>query len=143
MIDASIRGRLGRDPEQRTTRKDTVFVTASIAVSVSRPDQDDDTVWINISAFGKTTDILMRHQSGDLVNIMGRLTRQKWQDRDGNQRENWQLTAEQLVSARTTRPSTKRRNGVARRATQQNLPSGMPEALPRDGGDMPDDEIPF
>ncbi len=45
MIRASIYGRLGADPVERTTRNGKEMVTASLAVNAGRPDVGEDRVW--------------------------------------------------------------------------------------------------
>ena len=131
MIKASAYGRLGGDPVNRETRNGNAMATASLAVNVARASADEDTAWISLAAFGKTGEALLRHQKGDLLAAIGPLTRQKYTDRGGVEREGWSLTCEQIVSARTARPG-----GVRKRkdTADDQRPAGDPTL---------DDEIPF
>ncbi len=120
MIRASIYGRLGADPVERTTRNGKSMVTASLAVSAGRPDADQETQWFNLVAFGRAGEDLMRHQKGDLVACMGALTKNRYTARDGREREGWSLTVEAIVSSRTVRPS----GGRKRAETAKAAPAG-------------------
>ncbi|HUT48206.1 MAG TPA: single-stranded DNA-binding protein [Alphaproteobacteria bacterium] len=135
MIRASIYGRLGGDPVERTTRYDNRMATTSIAVSVARHGEDELTEWVNVAAFGKAADALMGHAKGDLVVAMGPMVKQRWTGRDGQPRESWSLTAESIVSARTVRPG----GGGQRKTADGDRAAQHPDG---DGSDL-DDEIPF
>ena len=131
MIRASAYGRLGGDPVERETRNGNAMATASLAVNVARASADEDTAWFSLAAFGKTGEALLRHQKGDLLAAMGPLTRRRYTDRNGVDREGWSLTCEQVVSARTARPvGTRKRKDT----TDDQSPATDPPL---------DDEIPF
>lgn len=104
MIRASIYGRLGGDPTERTTGTGKTMVTASLAVDVARYGADQDTEWFNLAAFGTVGDALARQKQGDLIAVMGQMSRSRFTGRDGTPRESWQVTADSIVSARTVRP---------------------------------------
>ena len=106
---ASAYGRLGGDPIERETRNGNAMATASLAVNVARANADEDTAWFSLAAFGKIGEALLRHHKGDLLAAMGPLTRRKYTDRNGDDREGWALTCEQIVSARTIRPGGTRK----------------------------------
>ena len=131
MIHASIYGRLGAAPVERETRNGNAMVTASLAVNVARASADEDIAWFSLAAFGKTGEALLRHHKGDLLAAMGTLTRRKYADRSGVDREGWALTCEQIVSARTVRPGGARK----RKDTTADQRSAAYPTL--------DDEIPF
>ena len=104
MIRASIYGRVGADPIERTTRNGKAMVTASLAVSAGRPDADEETQWFNLIAFGRAAKDLARHAKGDLIGCMGPLTKNHYTAHNGQERESWSLSIEAIVSARTVRP---------------------------------------
>ena len=137
MIRASVYGRLGGDPIERETRAGKLMVTASLAVNVARPGDDDDTQWFDVAAFGRQAEALARHAKGELLAVMGGLTRRKYTGRDGNERESWSLTAESILSARTVRP------GGRKRTNNSDQPSGAQPASPAPGEGDFDDDIPF
>lgn len=109
MILASLHGRLGQDPKALTTKKGKPMTVGSLAVDVTPYGHDGDPVteWINLTAFGTVADDLARHEQGDMLGVMGRLTRRTWTDRDSNERQSWTLLAEQVVSARNVRSRAK------------------------------------
>ena len=53
---------------------------------MARHGEDELTEWVNIAAFGKQADVLMRHSKGDLLAAMGVLTKSRWKGRDGEPR---------------------------------------------------------
>ncbi len=136
MIRASVHGRLGADPVERTTRNDHAMVTVSVAVNAARHGAGEETMWISLVGFGKAGEVLARHQKGDLVSAMGPLYRIRFTGRDGTEREGWSMTVESILSARTTRPTGGRKRDAAQR----------PSSVERDGADAHDemsDDIPF
>jgi single-stranded DNA-binding protein len=82
---------------ERTTRAGKAMVTASIAVDVGRPGEDPATEWVGIIAFGGSAEILAEHVKGDVVAVMGPLTRSTYTGRGGVERSNWSLLAETIL----------------------------------------------
>jgi single-strand DNA-binding protein len=113
MIRASIHGRLGADPVQRETRVGKPMITASVAVDVGRPG-DEQAEWVGVVAFGKTGEALAQHRKGDLLSAMGPLTRATYTDRDGKEKTSWSLLIESIVSARTTHEHCSHTGGLTR-----------------------------
>jgi single-stranded DNA-binding protein len=109
------------------------MVTASAAVDVNCPGEAEETEWFSLIGFGKAADELARHGKGDLLAIMGTLTRSRFIGLDGVERSGWSLTVEALLSARTERPGGRRQqNGRARPAS-----GGTGARMPNDGiGDL-------
>jgi single-strand DNA-binding protein len=70
-------GRLGENPE--STWSDTgLRVTASLAVTIDKDTAD----WYNLTAFGKTAEILANYvRKGEQVNIQGRVSVNRWVDK--------------------------------------------------------------
>lgn len=114
-MQASIHGRLGKAPRQIPTKTGTVMVSASVAVTVplSRGD-DTETLWLDVVAFGRVAEQLLRHQQGDMVNLFGAIQINRWQT-GSETKQNLQIIAESLLSARTTRPGK-------RKASMQSAP---------------------
>lgn len=135
MIRALIYSRLGGDPVERQTRTGTAMATASVAVNVARQDVDEETEWFSLAAFGRVADELVRHDKGDLLAALGALYRRRFTGRDGQEREQWALTADAIVSARTVRPSGERkaqRNGDVNRQREAVQQAQAPEPVPFD-----------
>ena len=139
-IQAAVYGRLGRDPEQRTTKSGRAMAAASIAVDVTGNSEDQETVWFQVLAFGKVAESMMKHSKGDLVSISGRITQSRWAGKDGEERTSLTLMADTVISARTVRP-----NAGRKKADNQPETSGPVEYYQRGGAeDVPfNDEVPF
>ncbi len=79
MIQASIYGRLGRDPATKQTKSGGSMVTASIAVDATPVNSEEpETVWFQVLAFGRAGETLERHSKGDLISMSGRITQSRW-----------------------------------------------------------------
>ena len=169
----AVYGRLGSDPREHVTSKGGAMATASLAVDV--PDRSQgaeggatETLWLRVTAFGRVADDLLLCAKGDPVSASGRLQFSRWTDREGDEREQWAIVADALVSARTVRPRGGRRkskgdgdgrdgNDVRRRG--EDAGGGMWPAAGAQGGYGPrgddrsnarhppapdfDDDIPF
>ena len=117
-MQASIHGRLGRDPKEIQTQSGTAMTTASIAVTIpaSKADAKPTTLWFNIVTFGKLAELLLRHQSGEMLNVAGTVQVSRWADQSGETREQLQIIADSIISARSTRPSGGKRQSQASQA---------------------------
>lgn len=116
MMQASAYGRLGGDPRRIETRTEKTMAVGSLAVDVhdGRGEADAAPLWLGIVAFGRVADDLLRHVKGDLLSVSGRLQRNVWTDRKtGEVREQLQVVADALVSARTVRPGGGRKRQAA------------------------------
>ncbi|MCF6100353.1 single-stranded DNA-binding protein [Mesorhizobium muleiense] len=119
MFHASVYGRIGQDPVQRTSAAGNTWATASIACDIAS--EGGPPLWLSIVAFGKIAELLLRHDKGDLLSISGKLQVNRWRDRDGNQREQLQIIADTVISARTVRPAGGRKRQQPREEQQLNL----------------------
>jgi single stranded DNA-binding protein len=108
-------GRLGGDPVQRTAKSGTAWATASIAVQLGNGDDNEAPAqWFALVAFGRTAETLARHAKGDLISVSGRLQLNRDKDREGSDREQLQVIADTVMSAKSVRPAGgRRRNGEA------------------------------
>lgn len=79
-------GNLTRDPEVRRTSKDTAVCEFSVAINESwgkGDDRKESVEFINCRAWEKQAENLGRHKKkGDLLLIEGKLTTDKWKDKD-------------------------------------------------------------
>lgn len=83
MNSVNLTGRLGRDPELKTTNSGKSVTSFSLAVQ----DGKDRTYWLPIVAWEKTADFICRYfRKGDGIEITGKVTERKYEDRDGNKR---------------------------------------------------------
>jgi single stranded DNA-binding protein len=133
MMQIACYGRLGQDPRALETRTGKAMTVASIAVELPIRDSDEPhTEWIGIVAFGRLAETLARQHKGETVSVSGRAQHSSYTTSTGEIRAQLQVIADAIVSARTVRPSGRRKNSV----------STTPEAHPE--SDAPfDDEIPF
>ncbi|QWU99410.1 single-stranded DNA-binding protein [Francisella salimarina] len=87
-------GRLGNDPEVRTTQNGTTVATLSIATNDGMG-ENITTEWHRVVVFGKSAEAIQRYANkGTQLFIEGRLRTNKWQDKNGNM----QYTTEVVVS---------------------------------------------
>ncbi|MDO4441355.1 MAG: single-stranded DNA-binding protein [Moraxella sp.] len=80
-------GRLGDNPQIRTTQSGEAMATFSIAVSEKWNDKQGNrqerTEWVNIQAFGKLAEIMGQYlQKGSQVFISGKLQNRKYTGQD-------------------------------------------------------------
>lgn len=86
-------GRLGNDPEVRTTQNGTVVATLSIATNDGMG-ENITTEWHRVVVFGKTAEIIQRYAGkGSQLFIEGRLRTNKWQDKNGNMQYTTEIVA--------------------------------------------------
>jgi single-strand DNA-binding protein len=93
-------GRLTRDPELRTTTTGKNFVNFSIAVNKrikpTNPDERDAD-FFNIKVWDKTADYVSNYLGkGRLVSVEGRMESRKYTDKEGVNREIWEVVADQV-----------------------------------------------
>ncbi len=136
MMTASIYGRLGRDVKEIQTKSGKAMAVVGVAVDVGKP-SEQETLWLDLIAFGAMADRLLRHQKSDMVAASGRITLNRWTDNQGEDRETWQLIVDTLVSARTVRSGMHRQSPVSRDVPGAPLPFDQPppvnEQLPPQG----------
>lgn len=127
---ATIAGRLGRDPDIRQAGGSKV-ASLNIAVSESWKDANgkwqEKTHWLRASAWGKTAELAESMQKGDLVLVSGSIEVRSWSDKDGNKRESVEVRARTLLKTEAPR----RQESSAQQKTQESFNPDL------------DDEIPF
>lgn len=119
-FQAAVHGRLGQEPKEIVTKTGTAMAVASIAVTVDSrgEEQEQETEWLGLVAFGTMAESLLKHKRGDMVSAGGRVQINTWTTGNGEQRRQFQIVADSLVSARTVRPGggrkAKQGQGIAR-----------------------------
>jgi single-strand DNA-binding protein len=145
MIRASAYGRLGSDPAQRETRGGKTMVTTTLAVNVAKPGDDPVTEWVNLVGFGTVGELLARHAKGDLITVMGPMTKSTFTARDGEERSNWGLLVESILSARTARnerPRERRNTSPSTRSrSTRSLYSAPRQSRRTSVPDLPGDRV--
>lgn len=88
-------GRLTADPELKTTSSGKSV--ASFNVAVDNQGKDSGATFFRCQAWEKTADFVTNYLSkGRLVSVTGRIQSRKFTDKDGNNREAWEVTAERV-----------------------------------------------
>lgn len=92
------------------------MVVSSVAVDVSRggEGQEPPPLWVGLVAFGRVAETLLKQKHGDLISASGRVQMNRWEDKEGNSREQLQVIADSIISARAIRPGGGRRSGASR-----------------------------
>lgn len=97
-----IQGRFTGDPSMRFTQSNTAVVSVSLAVQRSRKNQNGEyqTDFIDVVFWGSTAEMVYQwFRKGDMAIVRGRLESRKWQDKNGNNRTQWEVQAEQIEFA--------------------------------------------
>lgn len=148
-------GNLGDDPDLRMTQTGTPVATLSIATNRTWLDKNnekqEDTQWHRVVVWGAQAEsVCANKRKGDQLLICGRLQTRKYQDKDGNDRYQTEVVAEQVIFTGkaprsgaphpaddpNAREPARRSNG-----SQQRRDAGPPDD---DFGPPPgDDDIPF
>lgn len=82
MNSINVTGRLTRDPELRSTAKDTAVCDVRLAVDGYREDQ---TTFVDVRSFGPSAKAAgERLRSGDLIEVSGSLEYDQWDAKDGS-----------------------------------------------------------
>jgi len=86
------------------------MATASVVVDVSAYNADEPvSQWFNLLAFGAAADELLRAQKGQMVALLGKLTKGTYTPAGGEPRESWSLVADTVVCAKSSKPTGKPR----------------------------------
>lgn len=119
-------GRLGKDPEIKTTQAGQQFARTSLAVDEGYTKEGrkvDKTEWFNLVIWGKLAEIAGQYLTkGALVYIEGKVQTREWQDQEGNARRSTEVVAQELIML-----------GEKRQAAQ----AAAPEAVPANADDLP------
>ena len=96
----TIMGRLTRDPELRTTQSGVSVTSFTVAVDRDfggRDGGERQTDFIDCVAWRQTGEFVSKYfHKGSMIVVSGRLQSRKWQDREGNNRTNWEIQADNV-----------------------------------------------
>ena len=91
----AISGRLGRNPEMKSTNNGNSVANFSVAVDQGFGDQKT-TSWVRCVAWQKTAEFVTKFfQKGDMIILSGRLQGRTW-EQDGVKREVLEVVAEKI-----------------------------------------------
>ena len=93
MIKVFVHGRLTRDPELRHTQGGTAV--CSFTVASDKRKRDDGADFIDCQAWSGLGEMISKYFSkGKEIALAGYLSSRKYQDKNGNNRTAWEVTAE-------------------------------------------------
>lgn len=120
----TLQGRLGADPELRTTPSGVEVATVNIAVDRDRKDANGEkqTDWVTIVAWRGTAKFLAQYfQKGRIALVEGRLQTRNYTDRDGNKR-----TATEVVADNVYFGDSRQDGGSQNSGHTYNAPASAP-----------------
>lgn len=136
-------GNIGADPESRETASNNTITTLRIATTERRKEGDewtDATEWHRVTLFGRNAEVARDYcQKGQKVLIEGSMRTRKWQDKNGQDRYDYEIRVQdfQLMGGGKS-------EGQARPAQAQASRRGQPKREePAEEAPAFDDEIPF
>lgn len=131
---AMLIGNVGNDPEIRTLSNNEKVASFRLATTERFKDrngeQRENTEWHQITAWGKVADIVEKFvKKGSQLYVEGKITTEKWTDKDGNERFTTKIRVEgiQLLGKKETT------------ATRQEESPALKELKEDD----PKDDLPF
>lgn len=81
-----ISGRLGKEPELKSTSNGKTFVQGSIAVTGY---SKEITYWINFQAWEKTAELISKYfTKGDMIGLKGEMQISSYETKDGDKKTN-------------------------------------------------------
>ena len=128
-------GRLGKDPEIRSTSGGKSVASVSLATDESYKNSQGERVkkteWINLVIWGPSVEAFVQPylHKGDLIYVEGKLQTRQWESKDGGTRYTTEVNVTDikgLVTGGQDQPATKSNAGATRSnaapAQQQNNP---------------------
>lgn len=98
-------GRLTADPELRRTPSDNTAV-CTFTLAVKRPKVKDVSDFIDFVVWRQGAEYLCQYaHKGDIVAVKGSLESRKWTDKNGNNRLNWEIRADEVELISSKRDS--------------------------------------
>ncbi len=103
----TVMGRLTRDPEMRPTQSGVSVVSFTVACDRDfggRDSSERQTDFIDCVAWRSTGEFVSKYfRKGSMIVVSGRLQSRKWQDREGNNRTNWEVVADNVYFGESRR----------------------------------------
>jgi len=102
-------GNLGRDPEEIETRSGKTMAKFSIAIDDGK---DRDPLWFDVLCFNRTAENVLQYLGkGDTVAISGKVGIDNWEDKNGNKRRKYYISAFQVKFLNTRGNRSSREEG--------------------------------
>ena len=113
----TVMGRLTRDPELRTTQSGVSVASFTVACDRDfggRDGGERQTDFIDCVAWRSTGEFVSKYfHKGSMIVVSGRLQSRKWQDREGNNRTNWEINADNVYFGESRRDSDSGRDSYS------------------------------
>jgi single-strand DNA-binding protein len=113
----TIMGRLTRDPELRSTQSGVSVASFTVACDRDfggRDGGEKQTDFIDCVAWRSTGEFVSKYfRKGSMIVVSGRLQSRKWQDREGNNRTNWEINADNVYFGESRRDSDSNRDSYS------------------------------
>ena len=95
-------GRLTKDIELKTSQTGMEYCKFSIAVDRrTKKGEEKESDFVTITAFGKTAAFIAQYfRKGDEIKVSGPLQSEKWTDKNGNRRVDWNVVAKDVEFGR-------------------------------------------
>jgi single-strand DNA-binding protein len=150
-------GRLGKDPEVRYTPGGEAVCNFSVATSERWKDKNtgevkEETTWHRVSAWGRQAEIVGQYLvRGSLVYVEGKMTSRKYADKNGVEKESFEIRMQEMKMLSSREPGEQRQpaqsdgypNHRYGDSAPAPRPAPAPAARPSSGFDDMDDDIPF
>ena len=89
-------GRLGRDPEKRSTQSGVAVCSFSLACDDYNQKGEKKTDWVDCTAWRQAAERMGEAHKGDLVLVAGKVSSREWTDRQGKTRKQTEVTVKML-----------------------------------------------
>lgn len=144
-------GNLGKDPEVRKLESGATVANFSVATNENYRDKSGEwqtiTEWHNVVAWRGLAERAERDlKKGGMVYIEGKISTRKWQDKDGNDRYNTDIVAQQLRSLERRESSGTNGNfptAADEFPTSKLETTNQSSAAPASKPVVEDDDLPF
>ncbi len=145
-------GRLGRDPEERTTQSRVSVANLTVATSERWKDRNtgekrERTEWHRVVAWNHSADFATHYlRKGRLVRVTGKLETRKWKDQSGNDRYTTEIKASEIEALDKVDESQQSQPAQSNNTQRYQNGRSMSDAAGYEYGSSSqqlDDEIPF
>jgi single-strand DNA-binding protein len=146
---AQISGRLGQDPELRSTKGGQPVINLSIASHRQKKNEEGEKInlpdWFRITVYGREAEVIAQYaKKGSALSFNGRLQTESYTDREGQERMSVYLVADSfefLPLPKRTEENREPNTAAAAKGSQTARPGWKKSRVAKAG--TQDDDIPF
>ncbi len=146
-------GRMGKDPEVRYMPNGDAVCNFSVATTERWKDKTsgeikEETTWHRVSAWGRQAEVVGQYMhKGSLLYVEGKMTARKYTDKDGHERESWEIRMQDMKMLEPKGTNDQQRQQQPgqpqRQAPQPGQQPAQRSQADGSGFDDMDDDIPF